>query len=139
MAPKTKKTIPPPHNTLKKGGKVKTRRKSLPPPQLHTSESEELGLDEEEPSLRDVIKMLGDSTRVDTLSAHVVVPRPAPDTQPSSSHLSAEGSLPLTATVDDDDQFHGMEEQVHLRISQHLNATHPGYLPTTDEDSEGEQ
>ena len=57
------------------------------------------------------------NTRVDTLSAHVFIPRPAPDTQPSLSHLSAEGGLPLAATVDDTDQFHGMEEQVHLTIS----------------------
>ena len=78
-------------------------------------------------------------TRVDTLSALVIILKPAPDTQPSPSHLSAEGGLPLAATVDDTDQFYGMEEQVRLRISRQLNAVHPGYFPTTDEDSEGEE
>ena len=72
---------------------------------------------------------------MDTLSVHVVIPRPAPDTQSSPSHLSAEGGRPLATPVDDTDQFHGMEEQVLLTISQHLNAAYPSYFPTTDEDS----
>ena len=39
----------------------------------------------------------------------------------------------------DDADIDSIEEQVHLWTSQCLNVAHPGYLPTTDEDTEGEQ
>ena len=44
----------------------------------------------------------------------------------------------MVAVKDDQDQFHGMEEQVCCRIIQHLRGTQPAYLPTTDEKSESE-
>ena len=117
-----------------------------PPPQLHTQNSEELGLDDEEPSLCDVVKMLGDITTglantnalVDSLAAHVVTPGATPDAQPRTSRLTAKGGIPLASAVDDPDRFHTMEEEVHLRIPQRLNAAQPVYLPITDDDSTGD-
>ena len=65
----------------RKGGKVKNRRRAQPPPQLPTcsSDTEALGHDEDlEPSLRDVMSMLGNinarltanEDKVDNLTSH---------------------------------------------------------------------
>ena len=128
MALKTKKRAP--SDILKKGVKTKNRRNAQLPPQLHSSESEELGLDDEEPSLHDVVKMLEDITtgqaktnaRVDSLTAHMVTPGAKSDAQPGPSHATSEGRQPLVATVDEHHQFHVMEEQVHRRICQCIKA-----------------
>ena len=106
MAPKSKKTATP--NTQKKGGKAKIRRKRQPLPQLHNSHSEALGLNDEEPHLHDVVKMLEDittglantSTRVNGLTAHQVTLGATPDVQPGPSCVTAEGGPLLPPSMD---------------------------------------
>ena len=77
MPKKNKKANP--SNTPKKGEKIKNRRHAQPPPQLPDSDMEALGLNDDEPHLRDVMKMLGNITtklathkvQMDNISSHV--------------------------------------------------------------------
>ena len=68
--------------------------------------------------------------------SHVVIRGVVADVQPGPSHNSAERGRPMVAVQDDQDQFHGMEEQVCHRIIQRLRGAQPAYLPTIDDESE---
>ena len=67
------------------------------------------GLDYEEPSLRDVMKMLGNITtklatheaRMDNISSHMVVPVVVADVQPGPSRDTAKRGCPMVAIQDD--------------------------------------
>ena len=64
--------------------------------------------------------MLGDITtalakthaRVDSLAVHMVTPGATPATQASRSHVTADRGPPIPATIDEHEQFHGLEERV---------------------------
>ena len=70
------------------------------PPQLHNCYSEALGLDNEEPGLRDVVRMLGNittsltNTRLNSVATNVVALEALAATQPGPSHVSANGGTP---------------------------------------------
>ena len=141
MALKTKRINTP--DTQKKGGKVKNRRRTQPPPPLPNPQLEVLGLDDKEPNLRDVMKMLGSITtkldahdvRMDNIASHVVIPGAMADVQPGHSHDATKGDYHRVAVPDYQDQFHGMEEQVHRRVVECLRGALPAYLPTTYDNS----
>ena len=58
------------------------------------------------------------------------------EVQPSSSQDTAGRRPPTAATQDDQDNLHGIVEQVHARITEHLKGVPDTYLPTTDDESD---
>ena len=92
------------------------------------------------------MKMLGNITtkhaahevRMDDIASRMVVPGDMADAQPGPSHEATKEDHPRLTVPDDQDQFHGIEEQVCCRVSEHLRRSLPTYLPTTDDDSGAE-
>ena len=89
---------------------------------------EALDLNDDESSQRDFMKMLGNITtklathevQMDDISSHVVNTGVVADAQPSPSCGTAKRNHSMVAVQDDQNQFHGMEEQVCHRTIQGL-------------------
>ena len=54
--------------------------------------------------------------------------------QPGPSLASTDRGCPKVIALDAQDQFDGMEEQLHQRVVERLSGAMPTYLPTTDDD-----
>ena len=140
--PKPKITTP--LTLWRKGRRWRTTDEKQLPPQPFSSDTEALGHGEDllEPSLRDMMSILGNinarisatKNKVDKLSSHRVVLRKEEDPQPSSSPDITGRGHPTTATQDDQDDVLGIEDQVHARITEHLRGAPAAYLPTTDDE-----
>ena len=72
---------------------------------------------------------------MDDITSCMVIPVALVDAQPGPRLDAAKGDCPRVAVPDDQDQFQGIEEQVHHRVAECLKGALPVYLPTTDDDS----
>ena len=126
MAPKNKKKTT---SSPQKRGTTTKSRKSQPPPRFPTPHREaDLGHDDDELILKDVITSLGSinsrvaahDTRLDEMSA------------PEVPLLAADEQLPGTsnAVMETHDAFNGMEEAVRHQVAKHLRETMPAYAVT---------
>ena len=104
---------------------------------------EVLSYDEEpEPNLRDVMSLLAlndrlsaNEERVDNITSHRVVPELVEDTQPGSSRSAERRGRPTSAPHQSQHALHEIEEQVHVRITDHLIGVPTAFLPTMDDES----
>ena len=105
-----------------------------------------MGLDEEEPTLKDVMLTLGNinsrltahDTRVDEMAIPEVLVT-TDERQQGPSHDATERGCPKVAMLEPHDAFNGMEEVVRCKVADHLRGAMLSYLMTMDDDLADEE